>query len=220
VRVHLALCPYCAEAYSQVAEWIQASEADRVEVTTEYPHFDFSFLSDDRIDNATAAALGAASSEDAVSPWLMERVGQAIAAGKSWVGDAAGNLYLWLGSGLKTQPTAGWALKSAEPGARLAHTLFSGDATGSHTGDELAQWEIEISAVADDEIETECQIEVAVYPLGGQRELAGIVVMLHSGSMVQRMLTDAAGVAVFAGVPIGALDQVIVQVGVGAQPRQ
>ena len=183
IRDHLALCPYCAEAYAQVYEWVLASQADAIPVAESYPAFKLPFL--------TEAA------------WSEEVVQRAIQQGRQWVQDALGAIYVLFGPGLQAQPAIAWATKSAEPGAMLYQAVLEEEAAPG--------WEIEVSAFVEDE--DTCRIEVALYRPGEpDAELAGNPVTLRYEQVSEAVETDDGGVVEIAGVPIAKLDQVVVRV--------
>jgi len=183
IRNHLALCPHCAGAYTQVYEWVVESLADAVPVSETYPAFELPF--------------------EAQPSWAKEVVQQAVEQGRQWVQDALGAVYVLFGPGIQRQPAVAWATKSAEPGALLYQATL---------GEEAAPgWEIEVSAFAADEKTS--RIEVSVYRPGvPEAELDGIPVTLRYEEVSATAETDAGGVAEFAGLPTAKLDQVVVRI--------
>ncbi|MFQ5857769.1 MAG: hypothetical protein ACE5LU_19360 [Anaerolineae bacterium] len=183
VRDHLALCPFCAEAFAQVYEWVLASLADAVPVAESYPAFELPFL---------AEAI-----------WSDDVVRRAIEQGRQWIQDALGAVYVLLGPGLQAQPAVAWVTKSGEPGALLYQTVLEEEAAPG--------WEIEVSAFMEDE--ATCRVEVALYRPGApDAELAGVPITLWYEQVFETAETDAGGVAEFASVLRSKLDQIVVRV--------
>jgi hypothetical protein len=196
LRTHLAVCPFCATAYADVAEWIEASERDRIPVADAYPHFAPPFLAEHKptVEKAPAAA------------WSVDLVEEAMAAGRRWAADTLGAVYVLLGAGPR-RPAAAWAVKSVEGRAPLARTVLSED--------EIDGWEIEVSAaIVDGE---RCLVEVAVYSTAAGATAEGIAVTLGDGTMQQTALTDREGIVQFE-IPCALLDQAVVRVALDSSP--
>lgn len=183
VRRHLALCPYCADAYAQLSELVQASRADVIPVAESYPEFDLSMLRE--------------------SSGAGDVIQDALDRGRQWVYDAAGGLYVLFGPNVAAQQTPAWATKSTQRGTLLHQVTIS---------DEPAEgWEVDVLAFAEDN--DLCRIEVALYRAGAtDTELAEIPITLRYGQTSETRATDTGGVVEFAGVPISALDDAIIRV--------
>lgn len=198
VRAHLALCPYCLAAYAQVSEWVLASQADEIPVAATYPAFDLAFL--DIEAPATSVT------------WPATMLQRSLEEGRRWLADAAGGLYILFGDTLPSKPASGWAIKSAEGSTLLAQTILSED--------EIGDWEIEVSAFADEHDETNGRVEVAIYPLGSPLgNGAGIRVTLGYDAITATQTTDIGGVAFFANVPLEHLPHVVVRVELPERPN-
>lgn len=201
VRNHLALCAYCAAAAAEVEGWLAESQRDTIPIAASYPSFDLPFPAS-LVPPARAATEGAR---------LAQIVEAAVAQGKRWMRDASGGLYLLFGPSLA--PATAWAVKSDAADGPLAQTAVGAE--------EVGDWEVEAAAFAQ-EMEAEggeplCRVEVAVYrPKASDAVLTEISVALDDGVRVQTQLTDAAGVAEFADVPVGRLAQAVIYIGLDA----
>lgn len=183
VRRHLALCPHCAEVYTQVSELVQESHADAVPVAESYPDFDLSMIQE--------------------MTWPKGLVQDALEQGRRRVHDTAGALYLLLGPDVTAQQTVAWATKSAQAGT-LLHQITLSDAPAT-------DWEVEVLVFADDD--DFCRIEVALYHAGAtDTELADIPITLRYHETLETQITDAGGVVEFAGIPISTLDEMVIRV--------
>lgn len=207
LRTHLALCPSCTIAYTQVAEWLMAAESLSTPVAPRYPSFDLAFLHEDPSAQTTNEAA------PSLSTHLREGLAAARAAGQQWLNDGVGGLFILLGSGVQLQPASPWAVKSTEPGALLSQTILAED--------ELPGWEVEVSVFADEAEDERCQIEVALYPYAEPaRALAGHTVTVHTatghdGEKQRSATTGQGGVAHFAAVPRDQLTEIVVQIELG-----
>lgn len=193
LRNHLALCPFCTEAYAQSAEWLLASLRDEVPAASVYPTFHFSFLTKTPTSLPTSVAT---------MPAVAARLHDAIDAGKRWLDDAAGGFFLLFGPNLQSQPAVAWATKSAAPGSLLAQMVL--------TEEEIASWEVTVAAFAQEGAADLCEIEVALFRTGVT--LQGIAVALSTGSDERRAETDSSGVVTFDDVPLAQLPQVVVHI--------
>lgn len=194
VRNHLALCPYCTAAYVQVAEWITLSEQGLIPVAETYPDFSLAFL-----EETTVAE------RPSVGGQIVDILKRMQEAGKEWLDDTMGGVYLHFGPGVQPAQATGWAVKSSDPGA-LLHQVQLVD-------EELPGWEIEASVFADKQDAARCRIEVALYPIADpDAELAGIAVTLYDGDSTQTSATDAGGIAEFTDNARAALDQFVMRI--------
>lgn len=195
LRTHLALCPYCTAAYVQVAAWLVEVPTDRVPVAVAYPVFELGFLTDSPTTTTPSPP---------VMP-LRAMLDQARAEGQRWLDDTIGGLFVMFGSGLQPQTAAGWTIKSSGPGMLLDQTVLAAD--------EVAGWEIEVSAFADEEKGKQCRIEVALYPYTEPAmSPADISVTLYYADQMLTTETDAGGVAQFWPIPVAVLSELAVHI--------
>lgn len=197
VRDHLALCPYCLEAYQQLQEWLTASLADAIPNANQYPAFDLSFLE---------------SPAPAPSPldWPFALLEQSRQQGRAWVQAASQALYL-LFAPPPSPALAGWVTKS-DPENSLLQRITLDEA-------EYPGWEIEALLFATDE--GYCQLEVSLYALAQpETTLGGIAVTLFDGVESRVALTDANGLAEFAAIARMRLPELTLRIDLPTSPDQ
>ena len=195
VATHLVFCPYCSNALVQVLDWMSDSVSDHVASTVDYPQFDLDFLTGEPTSSKV----------EEQTKWAENLVHSAREAGKQWFEDTLGGVYILFSSQLQTRPAAGFAVKSRGSGMQLAY-LELGE-------DELNDWEIDTSIIADEMDPTLCSIEVSLYPLHGSEEIPmGMTIEMRYGDTIVRQETDARGGVEFSNVPVAVLEELVIRV--------
>lgn len=197
VRDHLALCPYCLEAYQQLQEWLADSLADAIPSASVYPTFDLSFL-----ESPSPAPL--------VLDWPFALLEKSRQQGKAWVQATSHALYL-LFAPPPSLAMAGWVTKSDQEDTLLQRiTVDEAEYPG---------WEIEALLFASNE--EQCKLEVSLYALTQPNTtLDGIAVTLFDGVEPRVELTDANGLVEFAAIARTRLAELALRIDLPAPPEQ
>lgn len=136
--------------------------------------------------------------------WAGELVAAAIAQGKHWIQETLNSLYILL------TPPQPLGLAAASTRRSLSDNLpyFSLEAERG------IGWDVEVETVVESEAAAVCEVRVSVsHPEGVQ---ANVEVTIRysgtSGDEWESAATDSTGLAVFGGIPLAALDQLVIRV--------